>query len=102
MIVMLMRCTLAVLYGVSWRCYTGLRGGWLAGSIVILVIALAMGVALIWDIQRLASRMREGVESGPLGGLHKRLPSWTYRAFGIWCVLFGCGQFAYFFAITHH
>ena len=72
------------------------------GVLLFFVMAEAMGVAFFWDVRGFASLMRRRMEAGPFGGLYRRLPSWTYRAFGVWCFAFGFGQFAYFYAITHH
>jgi hypothetical protein len=37
--------------------------------------------------------MRTDLDERPnVGGLYRRLPSWTFRAFGIWAVVFGIGQ----------
>jgi hypothetical protein len=74
----------------------------MAGSFVLLVVALAMGAALIWDIGGFATRMRQGLENGIGGELYRRLPQWTLRVFGYWCVLFGFGQLVLIYAITHH
>ena len=59
-------------------------------ALVFLVFGVAMGVVLIWDIGGLATRMRAEAEERPFtGSLMKRMPSWTFRACGIWCVAFG-------------
>jgi hypothetical protein len=61
-------------------------------ALVFLVFGVAMGVVLIWDIGGVATRMRAEAEEQPFtGSLMKRMPSWTFRAFGIWCVAFGVG-----------
>jgi hypothetical protein len=71
-------------------------------SAVLLVFGVLMGAALIWDLGGFASRMREGLEGQALGGvLYRRLPTWTLRAFGIWCVIFGIGQFFYLLMTAH-
>lgn len=74
----------------------------MAGSVAILVVALAMGSVFIWDIGGFATRMREGLDHGIGGRLYRRLPRWTMRAFGYWCVLLGIGQFVVIYAINRH
>jgi hypothetical protein len=65
-------------------------------SAVLLVFGVLMGTALIWDLGGFASRMRQGLEGLSLGGMfYRRMPNWTIHAFGIWCVIFGIGQFVY-------
>jgi hypothetical protein len=74
----------------------------LAGSVVLLVLALAMGAVAIWDVGGLATRIRVRLEAMPiLGASYTRLPSWAFRAFGVWCMLFGISQLIFVFAITH-
>lgn len=68
----------------------------LAGSVLLLVMAIAMGITAIWDIGGMASKMRGRLEERSLfGGLYRRMPSWTFRAFGVWCIIFGIGQLVY-------
>ena len=72
-------------------------GGHVIGSAVLLVAAFAMGAAFIWNLGGFADRMRQGLEDAPLAGvLYRRMPSWTLRAFGIWCLIFGIGQLTFF------
>jgi hypothetical protein len=72
-------------------------------SAVLLVFAVAMGVALLWDPGGIAGRWRQGMErQAERAIVSQRIPAgWTLRAFGIWCVAFGIGQFIYF-AVTLH
>ena len=70
-------------------------------SVLLLMFALVMGVVAIWDVGGLTSRMRSRLEAGSFGAVYERLPSWTFRAWGVWCVLFGLGQLIFVFATTH-
>ncbi|MBO0801587.1 MAG: hypothetical protein J2P25_00715 [Nocardiopsaceae bacterium] len=73
----------------------------LVGSVLLLFMGIAMGITAIWDIGGVASRMRADLEEWPLfGGLYRRMPSWTFRAFGIWCIIFGIGQLIFMYSIT--
>jgi len=74
----------------------------LAGSVIILALGLVMGVVAIWDVGGLATTMRARLEGLPmLGASYKRLPSWTFRAFGVWCVVFAVGQLVYVYVTVH-
>ncbi len=72
-------------------------------SAVFLVVAVAMGVALLWDLGGIAGRWRQGMERHAERAIgSRRIPAgWTLRAFGIFYVAFGIGQFIYF-AVTLH
>ena len=71
-------------------------------SAVLLAFAVLMGIVFIWDLGGLARRMRESLAGLPLGGaLYRRMPTWTLRAFGVWWVIFGIGQFVYFLEGAH-
>jgi hypothetical protein len=73
-----------------------------AGSVILLVLAVAMGVVAIWDVGGLASTVRERLSAMPvLGASYRLLPSWAFRAFGVWCVLFGIGQLIYISVFLH-
>jgi hypothetical protein len=77
-------------------------GAALIGSLVLLLLALAMGAAFLWDIRGFATRMRVRLEAREFdGGLYRRLPPWTFRAAGIWCIVFGVGQLAFVWSVTH-
>lgn len=68
------------------------RGSLLIGSVLFFLAAAAVGVTLIWDIGGQASKTRTRLERNPVyGGLYRRLPSWTYRAFGVWWIIVGAG-----------
>ena len=70
-------------------------------SVIALVLGLAMGTALIWHLGGFASRMRRGLEGMPVGGaIYRRMPSWTLRVFGAWCLVFAVGQFIYFLYVA--
>lgn len=70
--------------------------------VLFFVAAVAMGATFIWDIGGLASKMRADLDESPLhGALHRRLPSWAYRAFGVWCIIFGTGVLVYFYGLAH-
>jgi len=74
----------------------------LAGSVFLLVLALMMGVTAIWDLGGLATGVRARLDAAPLlGGAYRRLPPWTFRAFGIWCIVFGIGQLIFVATLTH-
>jgi hypothetical protein len=70
--------------------------------VVLLVVAAAMGVVAIWDVGGLATTMRARLEAMPvLGASYRRLPSWTFRAFGVWCFVFGIGQLVFVYITVH-
>jgi hypothetical protein len=74
----------------------------LAASVFLLVLAVAMGVVAIWDLGGLATTVRGRLSAMPvLGALYRRTPPWAFRAFGVWCILFGIGQLMFVYAITH-
>jgi hypothetical protein len=65
-------------------------------SAVLLAFGVVMGAVFVWDLGGLASRVRERLEARSLdGAFYRRMPSWFLRAFGIWCFVFGIGQFAF-------
>jgi hypothetical protein len=65
----------------------------MAVSVVLLVLAVAMGVAFIGDVGGTATKMRSRLETrSMMRAWCKRLPPWTFRAFGVWCIVFGIGQ----------
>ena len=67
---------------------------------ILLVASLAMGVGFFWDVRGFATTMRRRLEERDFdGALYRRLPSWAFRAFGVWCFVFGIGQFALFAAL---
>jgi hypothetical protein len=54
------------------------------------------------DVGGLATTMRARLDAMPiLGASHRRLPSWAFRAFGVWCIVFGIGQLIFVYAIVH-
>ena len=54
----------------------------MAFSVVLLVVAVAMGVVFIWDVGGAATAMRARLEAkSMMGAWHRRLPPWTFRAF---------------------
>lgn len=66
------------------------------------MLAIVMGAVAIWDVGGMATAIRARLETRPVvGGWYKRLPPWAFRAFGVWCVVFGVGQLVYVYAITH-
>lgn len=74
----------------------------MAGSVVLLVMAVAMGVVAIWDVGGQATTMRARLEAMPvLGAAYRRMPSWTFRAFGVWCFVFGIGQLVFVYITVH-
>lgn len=71
----------------------------MVGSVVLLVLAVSMGVVCIWDIGGAATAMRVRLEErSVMRAWYRRLPSWTFRAFGVWCVVLGIGQLIYVIA----
>jgi len=63
---------------------------------VFLIVSWAMGAGFFWDIRGFATHMRARVEAQPITGrLNRLLPSWFYRAFGVWCFVFGTGVFVF-------
>jgi hypothetical protein len=68
----------------------------------MLVYAWALGAAFFWDVRGVATRARRKFEARALdGGLYRKLPSWAFRAFGIWCFVFGVGEFVLFNVVKH-
>jgi hypothetical protein len=46
--------------------------------------------------------MRARLEAMPvLSPSYRRLPSWTFRAFGVWCFVFGIGQLIFVYITVH-
>jgi hypothetical protein len=70
--------------------------------VLLFVFCIASGIAFIWNIGGLATRMRASLERDPkYVALFGRLP-WLPRAFfGAWCIVFGIGQLIYFYGFTH-
>ena len=63
---------------------------------------VAIGVVCIWDVGGLATMMRARLEErSVMRAWYRRLPSWTFRAFGVWCIVFGIGQLIYVIATVH-
>jgi len=66
------------------------------------VVVIALGVVAIRDIGGLATITRTRLEAMPVAGAsYRRLPSWTFRAFGVWCFVFGIGQLAVVYIAVH-
>ena len=64
--------------------------------LIMLVVSLAVGIVFCWDVRGYATRSRQRLEARTLdGALYRRLPPWTFRAFGVWCFVFGIGQFVF-------
>jgi hypothetical protein len=62
-----------------------------------------MGVAFIGDVGGFATRMRKGLQNVQPGVLHRWMPSWTFRAFGVYCIMFAIGELIFFhFQIKPH
>ena len=77
-----------------------LAGGLVIGPSILLISSLAMGVGFFWDVRSFATAVRRRFEERSFdGALHRKLPSWAYRAFGAWCFVFGIGQFVLFAAL---
>ena len=75
-------------------------GAHVAGSVLLFVFAVAMGAAFTWDIGGLATKMRQRLEAKSIfGDLYKRMPSWTFRAFGVWCFVCGIGWLIYVYSL---
>jgi hypothetical protein len=54
------------------------------GPVLVLVLAVAIGIAVIWNIGGVLTRMRARLNAMPLlGATYGRLPSWVFRAFGV-------------------
>lgn len=63
---------------------------------IFLALCAVTGAVFLFDLGGFASRMRQGIEQQrPFGAAHQRLPAWTFRAFGAWCVVFGIGMFIF-------
>lgn len=71
-------------------------------SLVMLVYAWALGAVFFWDIRGIATRTRRKYEARAFdGALYRKLPSWAFRAFGVWCFVFGVGEFVLFNIVKH-
>lgn len=71
-------------------------------SILLFVFSFAMGIAFIWDVGGVASRMsaRLVARDTVYAALYRRAP-WLNQAFGIWCILFSIGELVYFYGLIH-
>jgi hypothetical protein len=64
------------------------------GQVVFMLLCVAMGVVMVTDSGRLASRMLDRLRDEPVTGrLYARMPVWVIRGFGVWVIAFGVGQF---------
>ncbi len=64
------------------------------GQVVFMLFCVAIGVVLVTDSGGLASRMLYRLRGQPVTGrLYARMPVWVMRAFGVWAIIFGLGQF---------
>ena len=69
----------------------------IVAALALKLLPLALGGGFFWDVRGFATAMRRRLEERSFdGALHKRLPSWAYRAFGVWCFIFGIAQFVLF------
>lgn len=69
---------------------------------LIVIFSLIWGILWIWDVRGYATRARRQTEARRFdGALFRKLPSWWPRAIGIWCFVFGIGQFIVLYALTH-
>ena len=68
--------------------------------VLLSVCGITMGIAFIWDVGSLASRMsaRLVVRDPVYAALYRRVP-WLNRAFGFWCILFSVGELVYFYGL---
>jgi hypothetical protein len=74
----------------------------MVGSVALLVLAVAMGVMCIWDVGGRATFVRERLEERSImRAWYRRLPPWYFRAFGVWCFVFGIGQLIFFLVTLH-
>ena len=72
------------------------------GSVVLLVLAVGMGVVCIWDAGGAATAMRARLEErSMMRAWYRRLPPWYFRAFGVWCFVFGVGQLIFVLVTLH-
>jgi hypothetical protein len=60
------------------------------GQLILMVLCVAYGVVLFTNSGGLASRMLDGLRQHRV---YARTPVWTMRAFGVWVIVFGIGQF---------
>jgi hypothetical protein len=71
-------------------------------SLVLLVYAWGLGAVFFWDVRGMATRTRRRYEARALyNARYWKLPSWAFRAFGIWCFVFGVGEFLLFNVAKH-
>jgi hypothetical protein len=74
----------------------------MVGSVIFLVLAVAMGVVCIWDVGGAATAVRQRLdERSMMRAWYRRLPPWYFRAFGVWCFVFGIGQLIFFLVTLH-
>ena len=71
---------------------------------MLLVLAVATGVAFIGDVGGgTATKTGAALETrSMMRAWYKRLPPWTFRAFGVSGIVFGIGQLIYVIATVHH
>ena len=75
-------------------------GAHVAGSVLLFVFAVVMGVTFTGDIGGLATKMRQRLEERSIFGyLYKRMPSWMFRAFGVWRFVCGIGWLIYVYSL---
>ncbi len=64
------------------------------GQVVLMLFCVVIGVVLVTDSRGLASRMLDRLRGQPVTGrFYARTPVWVMRAFGVWAIVAGVGQF---------
>jgi hypothetical protein len=64
---------------------------------VLMVFSVALGVVWVTDFRGIASRWLDHLrQERVMGRLYARMPVSAFRAFGVWPILFGVGQFFLF------
>lgn len=59
-------------------------------ALLYMIMCYAMGIAFITDAGGFGTKMLTRMKEKPVTGrLHAWLPSWTTRAFGVWCFIWG-------------
>lgn len=62
----------------------------LPAFLLYVIMVYVTGIVFIADIGQFGTKMLVRVKEKPVSGrLYARWPSWTMRAFGVWCLIWG-------------
>jgi hypothetical protein len=63
-------------------------------QVVIVLFSVAYGIPLVTDFRGLAGRSLDRLRADRVTGrFYARMPVWAMRAFGVWIISAGVGQF---------